>query len=85
MLDLDGDSTPPTHAPSNQSTDGSGIDELLSLGNPQPVSKQMADPLAELMGLGTTPSAPKQSNPADDLLGMFGGPTPPAPIISEYC
>lgn len=34
LLDLDGDSTPPTHVPSTKSTDGSGIDELLSLGNP---------------------------------------------------
>jgi len=53
LLDLDEDNTTPTHQPdvhSNASTSGSGIDELLSLGNPIPASKSISDPLAELMG-----------------------------------
>lgn len=53
LLDLDGGETTPTHQEvhSNVSTAGSGIDELLSLGQSAPVHKPASDPLAELMGM----------------------------------
>lgn len=43
LLDLDGGETTPTHQEvhSNVSTVGSGIDELLSLGQPAPVHKSV--------------------------------------------
>ena len=86
LLDLDEDNTTPTHhteAHSNASTTGSGIDELLSLGNPAPASKSISDPLAELMG-GMSSAPPQKVAGHDDLLGMFGSPSPP-PVVSEYC
>lgn len=86
LLDLDDDNTTPTHpaeAHSNASTAGSGIDELLSLGNPAPASKSLSDPLAELMGMSSAPQQKQGGH--DDLLGMFGSPSPAPVVVSEYC